>query len=99
MHQMKTHARSPPTKPSTLLLGEMRGEKADANVVPSKGIYENWNYGWLYPVLLGKDAEGWVRFANYVRIPPDCDGFKVFQSSRKNHPPAEFRDFKVVRLD
>ena len=79
--------------------GEKRGEKAEANLVPSKGMYENWTYSWHYPALLEKDAEGWIRFANYVRVPPDCDGFKVFQSSRKGHPKAEFRNFKVVRLD
>ena len=79
--------------------GEMRGVKAEANLVPAKGSEENWAYGWIYPVLIKRDGEGWVRFATYVRIPPDCDGFKVFQTSRKGSPPAQFRNFKVIRLD
>lgn len=80
-------------------IGEIHGEKTKVDLVPAKGNYDNWTLGWHTPVLLSEDDKGWVKFATYIRIPPDCNGFKVYQTSAKKLPPARFRNFQVVRLD
>lgn len=80
--------------------GECRGERAEVRSVLLSGNDENWNYGWEYPAVSRPGPDGWRQILGLVRIGPDADGFRVFQSRRRGSysDKVEFRNFRAYRL-